>query len=170
MLFEGNPLAYAAGVRGAEMLIVDSIMIEALPQDWVEIARREMVGRRRVVVFRRDGGLEALELPPPDEMPPAPAAATARVSSEESDTLMRQGLALAKAGNYAGAIKRFEQALEADPDNAQVLKFRAAAYLRTKQYREALADYEAYMESDAWAQDEEQATIRERIGKLRGMS
>jgi hypothetical protein len=164
MLFEGHPLAYAAGLRGAEMLMVDSIMIEALPPDWIEIARREMVGRRRVVVFRRDGGLEALELPPPDDLPPAPTR-----SPEQSAALLRQGLALAKADDYAGAIMRFSEALEADPDNTQLRKFRAAAYLRTKQYREALDDYEVYLDSPAGPQDPEHETIAARVEKLRGI-
>ena len=165
LLFEGHPQAYAAGVRGAEMLMVDSIMIEALPPDWIEIARREMIGRRRVIVFRRDGGLEAMELPPPED---PPAAAPARVP-EESEALLRQGLALAKQEQFTEAIQRFDAALEQDPQNLQVYKFRAAAYLRTKRYREALADYEAYMESAAWEQDTERETIRARIEKLRGM-
>jgi tetratricopeptide (TPR) repeat protein len=161
MLFEGHPLAYAAGLRGAEMLMVDSIMIEALPPDWIEIARREMVGRRRVVVFRRDGGLEAMELSPPDDSP-------AR-SPEQSAALLREGLALAKAEDFAGAIDRFSAALEADPDNMQVRKFRAAAYLRRKQYSEALADYEVYLDSPAGQQDSERETILSRVGKLRGI-
>ena len=148
ILFEGHPQAYADGIRGAEMLMVDSAMIEALPEDWIEIARREMIGRRRVVVFNRNGGLEAMEMPPPDEAPAAPSA-----SPEQSAALVREGQALAKAENYAEAIARFSEALAQNPNYMQALKYRAAAYL----------------ESPDGQRDSDREAILGRVNKLRGM-
>ena len=42
VLFEGHPLAFEGGVRGAEMLLVDSEMTPFLPDHWTETAFRVM--------------------------------------------------------------------------------------------------------------------------------
>jgi hypothetical protein len=42
VLFEGHPTALAAGLTGADLLIVDAGMIPFLQKDWLEVALQVM--------------------------------------------------------------------------------------------------------------------------------
>jgi hypothetical protein len=51
--FEGHPTAFEAGVRGTDVLLIDSAMLPFLQPDWAEVAFRVMNDGRRVFVHDR---------------------------------------------------------------------------------------------------------------------
>jgi hypothetical protein len=53
VVFEGHPSAFAAGVRGSSVLLVDSGMVPFLQEDWAELAYSVMRADARVFVHDR---------------------------------------------------------------------------------------------------------------------
>jgi hypothetical protein len=54
LVFEGHPSAFEAGVRGCDVLIIDSAMGPFLQEDWLEVARRAMAPGHRILVHDRE--------------------------------------------------------------------------------------------------------------------
>lgn len=63
-------------------------------------------------------------------------------SSRKAIALTFEGRDLAARGDYAGAIKLFTQAIQADPALALAYNSRGYAFLRSKQYTRAVADFD----------------------------
>jgi len=55
VVFEGHPTAFEAGVRGADLLLVDSGMLPFLQDDWAAVAFRVMREGARILVHQREG-------------------------------------------------------------------------------------------------------------------
>ena len=55
VVFEGHPTAFLAGVRGADVLLVDSGMLPFLQGDWAAVAFGAMAPGGRVMVHQREG-------------------------------------------------------------------------------------------------------------------
>ncbi|HEY8207313.1 MAG TPA: hypothetical protein VIG99_07520 [Myxococcaceae bacterium] len=53
LIFEGHPLAFEAGVRGADVLIIDEAMLPFLQEDWAKVAFGAMRPRARIFVHDR---------------------------------------------------------------------------------------------------------------------
>lgn len=53
VVFEGHPSAFESGVRGCDVLLVDSGMLPFMQQDWTEVAFRVMRPGARVLVHDR---------------------------------------------------------------------------------------------------------------------
>jgi hypothetical protein len=53
-VFEGHPSAFESGVRGGDVLLVDSAMRPFLQKDWAEVAFKVMRPRARVLVHERE--------------------------------------------------------------------------------------------------------------------
>lgn len=54
LVFEGHPSAFEAGVRGMDLLIIDSAMLPFLQEDWALVAFAVMKPKARVFVFNRE--------------------------------------------------------------------------------------------------------------------
>ena len=54
VVFEGHPSAFESGVRGSDILLVDSGMLPFIPSDWVEIAHRVMRPAAKIFVHNRE--------------------------------------------------------------------------------------------------------------------
>lgn len=75
--------------------------------------------------------------------PPRPALAQDEVDPAAEDALFT-GVALLEAGDAAGAIAKFDQALRIQKDLRRVLFYRARAWVRLGDVTEARADADAY--------------------------
>ena len=53
-IFEGHSSALAAGLRNAEILLLDSGMLPMLQSDWMSVAQSRMDPPRRVLIYRRE--------------------------------------------------------------------------------------------------------------------
>jgi lipoprotein NlpI len=74
---------------------------------------------------------------------------TTSSASQTSDELLRSAAAAAKAGKTDEAIALAGKALEVDPKNADVLRFRAGLFEATERYKDARADLTLLIEIDA---------------------
>lgn len=54
VVFEGHPSAFESGVRGSDVLLVDSGMLPFIQDDWVEVALRVMRPGAKIFVHDRD--------------------------------------------------------------------------------------------------------------------
>lgn len=71
VVFEGHPSAFESGVRGADVLLVDSGMLEFLQGDWTEVAFRVMRPGARVLVHDR-ATFQLGQFFPPGQAPISP--------------------------------------------------------------------------------------------------
>ncbi|MBZ0301676.1 MAG: hypothetical protein K8J31_18155 [Anaerolineae bacterium] len=156
IIFEGHPHAFEAGVRGAEILVMDGGMVPLLRPDWRQVAEQVMAGRQRVVIFGRDGQLDAFEM-----------AGAANPTPIDEKALLEQGIQQAREEHYAEAIQALDTLLAHNPQHMIALLNRAHAHMRLKHYAAALADYERYLASPAGQQNPKRAELLERVHKLR---
>ncbi|GMV96947.1 MAG: hypothetical protein AMXMBFR83_13060 [Phycisphaerae bacterium] len=92
--------------------------------------------------------------------PPAPTTRPAAIDLErrlKARNLLKQGEFHAERGQYAVAVERFREALEADPDSLAALSNLAGVYHLMEQYDKALELYRAVLARDG-----------RNIGALRG--
>jgi hypothetical protein len=59
IIFEGHPSALAIGLRGADLLLVDALMIPALQKDWVDIAY-DVMRSPTINVYQPDGRVQQI--------------------------------------------------------------------------------------------------------------
>ena len=64
----------------------------------------------------------------------------------QSEELQLQGVELLKTGDHAGAVQLFSEAIEWDPESAQLFLHRSNAFCRLEKYEEALSDAEQAVE------------------------
>ena len=82
VVFEGHPTAFETGVRGANLLLVDSGMQPFLPSDWPYLAQQAMAEPKRILVHdRKHYGLREIVGAPPA----APMSFTPRVPETRPD-------------------------------------------------------------------------------------
>lgn len=85
-------------------------------------------------------------------------------------TYYKDGLALAKLGDYLGAIDAYNRSLVLDPNNALVYRSRGNAYVRTYNYYKAITNYDQALCLDA--RDGivyyNRGTVREKLGNKQG--
>lgn len=166
MCFEGNPLAFRAGIKGAEILVVDGEMTRFLPDNWMDIAELELVGRRRLLIFQRNGELNTLEFPPKKQESTS-TPSTSEPDINEPKAPLDKAMKLAKEEQYEEALSLFDTLRTRSPKDMTVVKYRAAVLLRLKKYPEALQEYELYMRSQQGKKDPDRQIIKSRIRKLR---
>jgi hypothetical protein len=78
VVFEGHPSTFESGVRGSDVLMVDSGMVPFMQGDWAEVAFRVMRPGARVLVHDRENFQLSQLVPPGGErgaVPPGPEAA-----------------------------------------------------------------------------------------------
>ncbi len=72
VVYEGHESALESGVRGSDVILVDSAMLPYLQPDWVQVARRvSRPGARILVPYRDDGSLVEVD-DADDDVPPTP--------------------------------------------------------------------------------------------------
>lgn len=82
--------------------------------------------------------VKAPEPPKPVEKPkPAPAPALT------AEALHQKGRALMQSGDLNGAIQALSESIKSKPAQPQALNARGYAFLRSRRYKEALADFDA---------------------------
>lgn len=86
-VFEGHPSAFESGVRGGDVLLVDSGMRPFLQKDWAEVAFRVMRAGARVFVHERES-YKLTQLFPP-KGGPAPLPAGVSYANIYAGTLVR---------------------------------------------------------------------------------
>lgn len=80
-----------------------------------------------------------------------------KIDPENPVLLRGEALLRFNAGDYSGAIARFGQAIERDPDNAWAYSMRAEAYRKVGDLTKAYADYDAIDELQRKVSDERMA-------------
>ena len=60
--------------------------------------------------------------------------------AKKADPIREEGNALFRAGDFAGAARKYSEALAANPADAAALANRAECFLRARQFQDALED------------------------------
>jgi hypothetical protein len=86
VVFEGHPSAIEAGCTGADLLIVDEEMMDALQSDWLTVAAN-LMRRPKVLVVTRQGSFLEVDVPKRSEEQHAKAVelANAPIPEEEEE-------------------------------------------------------------------------------------
>lgn len=78
----------------------------------------------------------------------AEADRKAYIDPEKSAVAREEGNVKFKAGDFAGAVKAYEEAIKRDPGDARGYNNRAAAYIKLVAFPEALKDVNKAIEVD----------------------
>lgn len=82
------------------------------------------------------------QLQPVETQKQSSFVATFIAQNQSAEELLEQGLNRAEQGDYHGAIDKFTQALDLNPDYAEAYMVRAAYYFDLGQRKNAIADLE----------------------------
>ena len=70
------------------------------------------------------------------------------IRAEKNNAIREEGNALFKAGSYVGAVAKYTECINSDPQDALSLANRAECYLRTRKFHAALSDADAARTAD----------------------
>lgn len=128
IIFEGHESALAAGLKGADLLLIDEGMLSFLPSNWKEIAQQEM-RTPRILTLNRNGKMETQTLHPID-VPP-----------HDFETFLQNAHKLAKEGKMNEAIASYNKALDFNPTSEQAYYNRGFVYMQQGNLEKAVEDF-----------------------------
>ena len=73
-----------------------------------------------------------------------PQASPAESSAARAEALRKRGIAAYDAGQFAEALRHFDEAYRLDPNDASILMLRGGTYKELGRCKEAIADFDAF--------------------------
>jgi tetratricopeptide (TPR) repeat protein len=143
VIFEGHVSAFKAALHGADMLVVDADMAPFLPKGWPKLARQAM-RTPEINIYNRSS------VPPVQRLlNQGDSAKIARSKALSASEYHLRHQVRAAEGDIAGALEDLTQALQLEPERAEILIDRAILRRQTSDSAGALADLEQALRLDA---------------------